>query len=194
MFFREFCDIFINSCCYITPPVTASVYFLLDGLYFSLKPITHDVIWICYSVSPCSIAFIANRDNKDLDSELTMIFESKHILRLDTSWNYREENNQNLGKDILTEHTDKTFECASPIAIYYLCQNNWDRRRRTIFLKIKIRYKLLLSYCYDIYNIAIILYASIAMIAMQRYQAQQISNDFATTTQVQVAVNTFQRS
>ena len=118
--FRGFCDIFINSCCYRTPPVTGSVYFLLDGLYFSLKPITHDVIWICYSVSPCSIAFIANRDNKGLDSELTMIFESKHILWLDTSWNYREENNQNLGKDILTEHTDKTFECASHIAIYYL--------------------------------------------------------------------------
>ena len=87
--FRGFCDIFINSCCYRTPPVTGSVYFLLDGLYFSLKPITHDVIWICYSVSPCSIAFIANRDNKGLDSELTMIFESKHILWLDTSWNWK---------------------------------------------------------------------------------------------------------
>ena len=33
--FCEFCVIFKNSCSYRTSPVTASVYFLLDELYFS---------------------------------------------------------------------------------------------------------------------------------------------------------------
>ena len=43
------------------------------------------------------------RDNKGSDSEVTTIFETKHPLWLDTSWNFREGNNQNLGKNLLAE-------------------------------------------------------------------------------------------
>ena len=62
--FCEFYDIFKNSCSYRTSPVAASVYFL--SLFFSTpdnschKLTFNDIIWICYSVSFYSIAFIAN--------------------------------------------------------------------------------------------------------------------------------------
>ena len=39
--FCEFYSIFKNSCSYRTSPVAASVYFLLDGFYFSLQPTIH---------------------------------------------------------------------------------------------------------------------------------------------------------
>ena len=40
-FFCKFYDIFKTSCSHRTCPVAACVYFLLDGLYFSLQPIIH---------------------------------------------------------------------------------------------------------------------------------------------------------
>ena len=39
--FCEFCVLFKNSCSYRTSLVAASVYFLLDELYFSLQLIIH---------------------------------------------------------------------------------------------------------------------------------------------------------